>query len=209
MIKKIILLSCMFCISLVFAAQTTPISLTPTEKDTLFKGEIIIKEVQNEGPKGKTFDAFGILKGNLDQALAILADYEKYPEFMPNVTSVKIVEVTSEGTSVNYILGLPLGKIKKYRLKLWSEKEQTSLKIFWVKVPWPEIDESETITDTKGYWLIEPSEREGFLIAKYHVYTDPGHIPFGFGWIVNMLTRDSLPDIIRSLKNRITTIYPK
>jgi hypothetical protein len=47
------------------------------------------------------------------------------------------------------------------------------------------------------------------VLAWYHVYTDPGKIPTGFGWIVNILTKGSMPDILRNTDKRVKSLYYK
>ncbi|MCI5125930.1 MAG: hypothetical protein D3925_16025, partial [Candidatus Electrothrix sp. AR5] len=37
-------------------------------------------------------------------------------------------------------------------------------------------------------------------LVLYHVYTDPGKIPFGLGWIVDFLGKDSVPEVLVQTK---------
>ena len=37
-------------------------------------------------------------------------------------------------------------------------------------------------------------------LIQYQVFTDPGYIPFGFEWIVNIMTKKTLPKTIENLK---------
>ena len=50
-------------------------------------------------------------------------------------------------------------------------------------------------------------EKKGYVIAKYHVYTDPGAIAWGLNWIVDILTEKSLPRVIEALRERVLQIY--
>lgn len=62
----------------------------------------------------------------------------------------------------------------------------------------------EAIVDTYGQWILEmvPGQDDQVL-AYYRVYTDPGHIPWGAGWIVEGLTKSSVPDIIKKTRERM------
>lgn len=74
----------------------------------------------------------------------------------------------------------------------------------WHKLPWPELKGKETIADTKGYWLLKNyPEKKGHALVVYHVFTDPGHIPLGLGWIARLLTRDSIPDVVKKTRSRV------
>jgi hypothetical protein len=75
--------------------------------------------------------------------------------------------------------------------------------IGWQLIPWPELSPSETIRDTSGYWRLTPLPGDKTLV-EYQVRTDPGDIPFGAGWIVDLLTKGSLPDILESTRKRVT-----
>ncbi|MBI5093455.1 MAG: hypothetical protein HZB26_13570 [Candidatus Hydrogenedentes bacterium] len=191
-------------------ADTTPApapALSPAEKARVDGMGVVVREVANLGKPGKTYDAIALMRGTLDQAYAVLSDYERYPEFMPNVSATEIVERKDNETTVNYTLKLPLGKIKKYRLKLWSERSENKLRIFWTKVPWEGLKDYETIADTVGNWTVVPADKEGYLLAVHHVYTDPGKIPAGLGWIVDILTKDSLPNVLNATRKRIESLY--
>ena len=41
---------------------------------------------------------------------------------------------------------------------------------------------------------------------KANVYTDPGPIPFGLGWIVDIVSKDSVSDILLRTKKRAESL---
>jgi ribosome-associated toxin RatA of RatAB toxin-antitoxin module len=185
-----------------------PISLADHEKQLLEQGEIIVREVETVGKSGKTFEAIGIINASSDTILEVLSEYEKYPDYMPNVSHIEIIEETNSEAILNYTLTLPLGKIKKYRLKLVSTNlGSTSSMIHWQLLNWPGLETAETIKDTNGFWRIEEQDRDISLV-QYHVYTDPGPIPFGLGWIVDILSNKSVPEAFLQTKSRVEKLHP-
>ncbi len=171
---------------------------------SLFEGRIAVEKVGNSGKNAQEYEALGGIEGTLEEAAAVLTDYQSYPQFMPNVSEIKIVSSTQDATIVDYKLLLPMGVVKKYRLKFWSKKEEYRFQLFWKKLPWPGLKPDETVIDTYGQWILEgASQKESPILAYYRVYTDPGNIPFGMGWIVDALTQNSIPDIIESTANRV------
>ena len=60
----------------------------------------------------------GCIEAPPHQVYLVLTDFERYHEFMPNITAAEILEQAPGEALVNYVLGLPLGKSKKYRLRL-------------------------------------------------------------------------------------------
>ncbi len=173
-------------------------------KTSIAKGQTIVRKIAHAGKNAEEYEALGFIEGTLEEAAAVLTDYQSYPQFMPNVSEIKIVSSTQDATIVDYKLLLPMGVVKKYRLKFWSKKEEYRFQLFWKKLPWPGLKPEETVIDTYGQWILEgASQKESPILAYYRVYTDPGNIPFGMGWIVDALTQNSIPDIIESTANRV------
>lgn len=168
------------------------------------QGRVVVEKVGNSGKNAEEYEALGTIEGTLEQVAAVLTDYESYPKFMPNVSEIKIASSTQDTTIVDYKLLLPLGVVKKYRLKFWSKKQEHKIQLFWKKLPWPGLKPSETVVDTYGQWILErASRKESPVLAYYRVYTDPGNIPLGMGWIVDVLTQKSIPDIIKGTRSRV------
>ena len=175
--------------------------LSEREQERIKRGGVIVREIEAGHQNGLVVEAVGIMEATPDVILAVLTDYLKYPEFMPNVSRVEIVEQQNRESILNYTLSLPLGKRKRYRLKINRPEHAGHLSILeWQLVPWPGLKPSETIKDTKGYWHVKEYTKTSSLV-RYHVYTDPGPIPFGMGWIVDTLSKKSVPDLGRWAKN--------
>lgn len=205
-IKRILV----FIVFLIIGVFSIPLSagdlywilLNETEKDLVDQGEIILRETDIGKKNGRTFEAAGIIKAPVDVISGVLADYEHYPEFMPNVSRVEIMEQTDTEAVLNYTLKLPLGKIKKYRLKITLTRPdpQTSL-IQWEYRNWPGLKAKETIKDTTGFWMIK-EQADNRSMVLYHVYTDPGPVPPGLGWIVDILSKNSVPEAFLKTRSR-------
>jgi len=171
------------------------------------KGKVVVRRVPGAGKETEEYEALGLIEGTLEEVSRVLADYGKYPEFMPNVKETVVTDAPDGGIIVDWQLQLPLGVVKKYRLRCWAREEQGRVQRFWKKMPWPGLKPKETIVDTYGQWILEehPGDKPRVL-AYYRIYTDPGDIPFGTGWIVDILTEQSVPDIIRQTKKRVQKI---
>ena len=178
--------------------------LSGKHKASLAKGQTIVQKIAHAGKNAEEYEALCLIEGTLEEVAAVLTDYQSYPQFMPNVSEIKIVSSTQDATIVDYKLLLPLGVVKKYRLKFWSKKEEYRFQLFWKKLPWPGLKPEETVIDTYGQWILEgASQKESPILAYYRVYTDPGHIPLGMGWIVDILTKKSIPDIMKGTRSRL------
>jgi tetratricopeptide (TPR) repeat protein len=177
-------------------------------KASITKGKIIVRKIAHSGKNAEEYEAMGLIEGTLEEVSSVLADYESYPKFMPNVREITVRSSTDEEAIVDYKLLLPMGFVKKYRLKFWSKTEENRVQHFWKKLPWPGLKPKETVTDTYGQWILENFPAKGNqVLAYYRVYTDPGNIPLGTGWIVDILTKKSIPNIISGTRARVKSIF--
>ena len=146
----------------------------------------------------------GLIEGTLEEVTRILTDYKNYSEFMPTVKEASIKDSTDEGIVVDHKLGLPMGFVKKYRLRYWAKNEESRILLFWKKLPWPELKPKETVVDTYGQWILEDFPgKDHQVLAYYRVYTHPGKIPLGTGWIVDIVTKESIPNVIKKTRRRV------
>ncbi|MEE8335535.1 MAG: SRPBCC family protein [Candidatus Neomarinimicrobiota bacterium] len=180
------------------------IILSQNEQDLLFQNEIIVRELSPAGARGRTLEAVALFPASLDAVYEVIIDFKDYPDFMPNIANVEILNSNHSSAILNYTISLPLKKIKKYRLELSYWINNNTALITWAMVPWPELSETETISNTEGYWLVKNyPEKEGHVIVLYHAYTDPGEIPLGLGWIIDILTNHSIPTILLNTRERV------
>jgi hypothetical protein len=186
--------------------QARDIALTPEERALVGKGKIILRELASPGQKGRTYEAVGLVQGSLDEAVSVLTDFEHYPEFMPNVSAVRVCDQVQPCSVIETSLRLPLGIKKRYRLRYTAARVASGFDLDWEKIAWPELKPSQTVVDTSGYWLVRGFE-DGGLIVVYHVYTDPGHVPLGLNGIARGLAKNKIPDGIVSLRKRIQSVF--
>jgi hypothetical protein len=176
--------------------------LNERQKKAVSKGEIIVREVGTDRKMGRTFEAVGLIKASRKSVMSVLTDYTKYPEFMPNVSRVEIVEQQGNQALLNYTLALPMGKIKKYRLRIAEKSlDATISTLEWQLQKWPGLKAEETISDTTGYWRVK-EQGDNVSLVHYHVYTDPGPVPLGLNWIVDHLSNKSIPKVFLQTRRR-------
>jgi hypothetical protein len=151
---------------------------------------------------GKTFFAATIMNAPMQRLCAIIQDYPQYPQFMPNTAETRVLQPNADRPQIDLTLSLPLGKTKKYRLEMEPKVSEQSCRLGWKLVP-SGLRSDETIADTVGYWQLTPlpSDRSR-TVVEYQVYADPGPVPFGLGWIVDFMSRQSLPRTLEALRER-------
>jgi len=185
-------------------ALNTPdnIVMTEAEKTLVGQGEIIVRELSTAANTGQTFEAIALANAPLATLTQIITNYAEYPEFMPNIREVAILEQAGKTTVLGFTLDLPLGKVKKYRIRISIlESGPEIAKIQWSFQTWPGLKPAETIKETSGYWLLKSRSNQMTLVL-YHVYTDPGPVPFGLEWIVDILSKNSIPEALLKTRER-------
>ena len=166
--------------------------------------EVQLLEQSKPDSKGKTFVAGTILNAPVARVCATIQAYEDYPSFMPNTARAKVARQPDESALVDFTLNLPLGKVKKYRLKMTPKVSPATCYLSWKLQPWEGLKEEETIADTSGYWDLSPmAGNPARTVVKYQVFTDPGPVPMGLGWIVDSMSKDSIPKMMDALRNKL------
>jgi len=174
------------------------------DMNNLSETQVTMADVSKSGAAGKSFIAATIINAPMQTLCSVIQDYSGYPGFMPNMEKVKVTRAADQTALVDMTLKLPLGKIKKYRLKMEPKTSQQSCQLSWKLVPWEGLKTEETIADTAGYWQLVPYQQDrSKTVVKYFVYTDPGPIPMGLGWIVDSMSKDSIPKTLEALRNKV------
>ena len=208
--KLLLYLSLILFLPYVSTATDIKINLSDSEKARLSDGKIVFREVPANNQSGKTFEAIGLIQATVDEVFQVLTKFEDYHVFQPHVTSVNILERGANHALLDFTLTLPLGKRKRYRLSETFENSGSSAVIKWEKSDWPELKRRDTINDSQGYWFVTnyPAKKE-HVIAVYHIYTDPGPIPPGLGWIADILSKKSVPKVVVNTREYVYKIFKR
>lgn len=186
-------------------AENHAIDLTPEERTDVLRGRIVLRALPPDGRKGRTYEALGLVQGSLDEIAAVLTDFDRYPEFMPSVSAVRLCERAEPCAVIETTLRLPLGVKKQYRLRYTSQRDETWFELSWEMVPWPELKPSRTIADTSGFWFVRPFDAAGQIVV-YRVYSDPGRVPLGLTGLAHNVAKDKIPDGILKLRERVRSL---
>lgn len=154
--------------------------------------------------RAKRFEAATLMDVPVAQVCAAIMAYDSYPSFMPNTSKVSVVKLNDNASQVDFTLSLPLGKTKKYRLRMTPKQTGTNCHLSWKMLPWEGLKQEETIADTQGYWsLSSVSNDTQKTVVRYVVETDPGPVPLGLGWIVDSMSKDSIPKMLEALRTKL------
>lgn len=125
----------------------------------------------------------------VDKCWAVISDYERYPEFLPEVK--KIRTMNRRGNEVDVQYEAEVVKVIKYTVHMREEAPN--------KVSWSFID-GEFMKDNKGGWVLEDAGN-GSTKATYTIAVEVGMlVP---KTIVNALVDTQLPKLLENFKKRI------
>ncbi len=130
-----------------------------------------------------------VFNAPVEKCFEIISDYERYPEFLPEVK--KLRTSNRKGNEVDVHYEAEVVKVIKYTLHLKEEKP--------TKVSWSFI-EGEFMKDNKGGWLLE-DQGNGTTKATYSIEVAVG--PLVPKTILNALVDSQLPKLLENFKKRI------
>jgi ribosome-associated toxin RatA of RatAB toxin-antitoxin module len=118
----------------------------------------------------------------------VLVDFERYPEFIPEMRSVRVVRSEDEIWEVAFTLEL----IRRVQYTLRLERDGASA------LRWSMVEGIFRAND--GRWHLEPTD-DGATRARYEIDLDAGlFLP---GSLVQTLVTRMLPDMLERFKGRI------
>ncbi len=130
-----------------------------------------------------------VFNAPIEKCFEVISDYERYPEFLPEVR--KIRTSNRRGNEVDVQYEAEVVKVIKYTVHMKEEKP--------TRVTWSFID-GEFMKDNKGGWVLEDAGN-GSTRATYNIEVTVG--PLVPKTILNALVDSQLPKLLENFKKRI------
>ncbi len=139
--------------------------------------------------QAKTTELFNC---TVTQFYKIIADYQKYPQFLGEVKACQVLKTEGNKKLVAYSVSV----IKSFKYCLWMT-ETSDQSITW------EFASGDIFKSTKGFWKLE--DEKGQCRATYSVEATFG--VFVPSLLANALVSVNLPNMISSYHKRIKKLY--
>jgi hypothetical protein len=140
---------------------------------------------------------------------AAIRDYDRYEEFIPYVKQSRIVEREGAVLHVHSELKLPIVSERDYVLRVVDESKGDEYLATWTasdKGPPPRAGVIR-ITNTKGFWHLEPIDGGKRTRGTYYIFSDPaGALP---AWVANRGNTTAIPDIFNAFRKQLPTYAAK
>ena len=174
--------------------------LSAQEKKRVDEGNLLVRTATVGEGFIKEVQAYLKIKASAKDVFMLITDYERLPEFMPNLDQIEVLSRDESGAKVNYYLGLPFNVKKRYRLQLNYDTTLPEMRMAWQSIPWAGVPLEESVKDTRGFWSLTATKDDETLLY-YYTRTDPGHVAFGLGWIVDYMTEKVVVQLLENTKN--------
>ena len=131
---------------------------------------------------------------SVQEFYSIISDYEKYPEFLAEVKSCKVIEKRANQKLVEFNVAM----IKNFSYRLWMTEVPTK-SVSWI------LDSGDLFKVSTGSWDLV--EEAGRTKATYEV--DAKFKVFVPGPIAKALVNVNLPNMMSSYHKRVKELYGK
>jgi coenzyme Q-binding protein COQ10 len=137
----------------------------------------------------KTLETFPC---SAEKFYSIIVDYERYPEFLPEVKKCKILKNENGKKLVEFEVSL----VKSFKYRLWMT-EVAGKSIHWT------LESGEVFKTSSGSWVLEP---QGDAVqVQYEV--DATFSLFVPGPIAKALVSVNLPMMMKNYRDRVKKLF--
>lgn len=165
-----------------------PPTLSADDWEEINDGDVVVRKVAQHGDAVR-YEAIGVVDGTPKEVADFMRDYSLRDDVMPHCEDVKW-EWDKNLAKVDLTLSIAWKTIR-YRLHLLHYGDS------YVEWEYAYGD----IKDTNGSYKFFPHKGGKKTLVVYNVYTDTGmSVP---GWIQNLLTKSSLPDVIEAVEEGV------
>jgi ribosome-associated toxin RatA of RatAB toxin-antitoxin module len=130
-----------------------------------------------------------------EKLFEVIADYEKYPEFLPEVKKVKVEGGQGAIKEVTYTVDIK-AKVINYTLKHTAERPA---KLSWTMV------KGEMMKGNDGAWTLKPGQTAGTTEATYSIDLKLSSLVPSF--IEKALAEQQLPGLLANFKARAEKLH--
>ncbi len=179
-----------------------PIAVDAAGWERLARGEVVVELQGVAGSAVKRGVAVAVIDLPAERLFRVVTDNARFAEFMPHVAE-STVETGPDGAIVNFQrLDLPFVHDRHYRVRIVNtEGEEDGWTVR--RSAWTYVPGSGNIAESRGSWTLVELATDRTLLV-YEVFTDPGGwIP---AWLYNRATRQAVPDLIASVRERARSI---
>ncbi|HYZ89974.1 MAG TPA: SRPBCC family protein [Myxococcales bacterium] len=136
-----------------------------------------------------------VIEAPPDEVLAVIEDYEKYPQFLPEVKKVSVASGPAGAKDVTYTIDIK-AKLITYTLRHTARPPS---ELSWTMV------RGEMMKGNDGAWVLKPVSSG--TEATYKIDLRLGALVPSM--VERMLAEQQLPGLLQNFKKRIESLHPR
>lgn len=175
----------------------TALELSDDDWERLGAGEVVVQAGEVDGTR--RVEAAIVIEQPAEAIWQVMLDCPNAPEFVPNMQRCEVLERAEDDSweviehEVKYGWLAP-----KTVYQFRAEYEPLSM------IQFERI--SGDLSHLEGDWSLQPvAGLDNYILVSYSVFIDPGFLVPGF--ITRSALRDDLPEVMRSLRERVTEVH--
>ena len=140
---------------------------------------------------------------------AAVSNYRDYPEFVPYLKSLRVLEEQPEESVLYQQIAMPLVSDRDYTVRFYRAGDGDKRVVRFDSAdalgpaPSPGYVRAQNI---HGSWTVEPADGGRATLVTYQLYSEPGGaVP---SWIVNVAQRDAPRDLLLAMAKRAQAQKP-
>lgn len=183
------------CIGLT-SSVVMSLELTDMDWEQLGAGEVVVQADEIDGMR--RVEAAIVIEQPSAAIWQVMLDCPNAPEFVPNMQSCEVLERADDASWEIIEHKVKYGWLAPKTVYQFRAEYQPQQQIHFERI-------SGDLKHLEGDWMLEPiSGLEGYVLVSYSVFIDPGFLVPGF--ITRSALRDDLPDVMRSLRERVAQV---
>ncbi len=142
-----------------------PPALSAEDLVKLARGEPVLRQMQDKSGEDAGGQGVAVLDIHAEPAAiwALLTDFDKYEDRVPNVMTCEVLEHVGDTYKVHFVIGIPLVPIEYWVVDTFRPEQGY---LTWTL----DYAKSSDFDDTTGFWLVEPiPDKPGWSRAWYSV----------------------------------------
>jgi len=173
------------------------LELTDADWEQLGAGEVIVQSEKVDGKR--RVEAAIVIEQALEDIWQVMLDCDNAPEFVPSMQRCEIIEQAEDNSWEIIEHQVKYGWLAPKTIYRFRADYVALEKIHFERI-------SGDLKHLEGDWMLQAVEGlDSHVLVTYSVFIDPGFLVPGF--ITRGALRDDLPEVMRSLRNRVALVY--
>ncbi len=179
------------------SAAANALELTDSDWEQLGAGEVIVQSDKVDGRR--RVEAAVVIQQPTADIWQVMLDCDNAPEFVPNMQRCQIIQQADDRSWEIIEHQVKYGWLAPKTVYQFRADYVPQQKIHFERI-------SGDLNHLEGDWMLTPIDGlEDYVLVTYSVFIDPGFLVPGF--ITRGALRDDLPDVMRSLRERVAEVH--